>query len=82
MQQQSKIKVLYQIASQEVVLGEILNSAKGDIVSLWRDFPSSLNQFPKQGYRLSLFDDDGKHIGDKSVSVDTADMILLETKVG
>lgn len=81
MRQQSKIKVLYQIASQQVVLGEMLSSTTSDIVSQWLHVPCALGHVSDQGYRLSLFDDDGRHIGDKAVSVDTADLILAGIKV-
>ncbi len=73
---QSKILVWYEVASQKVILGEAF-SGNGDVVSLWRHAPIEDNNISYQGYRLSLFDDDGREIGHKSVSMGTADEILF-----
>ncbi len=74
---QSKILVWYEVASQKVVLGEAL-SRNGDVVSLWRNAPVENSNISYSGYRLSLFDDGGREIGNKSVSMGTADEILFE----
>lgn len=76
---QSKILVWYEIASQKVVLGEALTGSgeDHDIVSLWRHAPVDNNNSSYPGYRLSLYDDGGREIGHKSVSMGTADEILF-----
>ncbi len=74
---QSKILVWYEVASQKVILGEAL-SRNGDVVSLWRNAPIEDNNISYSGYRLSLFDDGGREIGNKSVSMGTADEMLFE----
>ncbi len=74
---QSKILVWYEVASQKVVLGEAL-SRNGDVASLWRNAPIEDSNISYSGYRLSLFDDGGREIGNKSVSMGTADEILFE----
>lgn len=73
---QSKILVWYEVASQKVILGETLSDS-GDVVSLWRHAPIEDSNIDYQGYRLSLYDDDGREIGNKSVSMGTADEILF-----
>jgi hypothetical protein len=73
---QSKILVWYQVASQKVVLGEAFNSDSCDVASDWLHAPSDDNYQSAQGYRLSLFDDDGREIADKPVSMFTADAFL------
>ncbi|AXN04108.1 30S ribosomal protein S6 modification protein [Vibrio anguillarum] len=74
---QSKILVWYKVASQKVILGEALSNEMSDVVSLWLNAPSELDTPSYQGYRLSLFDGDGREIANKSVSMGTADGILL-----
>ncbi|MGF1698033.1 hypothetical protein L4D20_19785 [Vibrio kyushuensis] len=73
---QSKILVWYQVASQKVVLGEALSSEGCNVASDWLHAPSDDNYKTAQGYRLSLFDDDGREIADKPVSMFTADAFL------
>ncbi|MBD1566966.1 hypothetical protein P4S52_01465 [Vibrio sp. SA48] len=73
---QSRILVWYKVASQKVILGEALSNGMSDVVSLWLHAPSDENNPSYQGYRLSLFDDDGREIAHKSVSMGTADEIL------
>jgi hypothetical protein len=73
---QSKILVWYQVASQKVVLGEAFSSESCDVASDWLHAPSDGSYQAVQGYRLSLFDDDGREIADKPVSMFTADAFL------
>ncbi|WGV99201.1 hypothetical protein QF117_14760 [Vibrio sp. YMD68] len=72
----SKILVWYQVASQKVVLGEALSTHGYDLASDWRHAPIEDSSKVAQGYRLSLFDDDGREIADKPVSMFTADAFL------
>ncbi|MCL9783749.1 hypothetical protein M9194_20190 [Vibrio sp. S4M6] len=76
MLRQSKLLVWYKVASQKVVLGEALSSDKQDVVSMWHQVPFDINSANYNGYRLSLFDDDGREIADKPISVLTADEFL------
>ncbi|NOH80066.1 30S ribosomal protein S6 modification protein [Vibrio sp. RE86] len=73
---QSKILVWYQIASQKVVLGEAVNGEQQDVISRWLQAPKERLSEDCLGYHLSLFDDDGREIADKSVSMLTADEFL------
>lgn len=73
---QSRITVWYQIASQKIILGEALSSGDFDVVSLWLHSPFDDLSAATIGYRLSLFDDDGREIGNKAISDSTADTIL------
>lgn len=73
---QSKILVWYQVASQKVILGEALKDGHGDVISLWLQAPKEKLTEDCLGYHLSLFDDDGREIGDKAVSMLTADEFL------
>ncbi|MGF1909808.1 hypothetical protein L4C38_10230 [Vibrio kasasachensis] len=74
--QQSKILVWYQVASQKVVLGEAFNSNKYDVHSLWRRTPEENDPHQGMGFRLSLFDDGGREIAGKAISMSTADLLL------
>ncbi|WP_275722240.1 hypothetical protein [Vibrio furnissii] len=74
---QSRILVWYEVASQKVVLGEALGSVHRDVVSLWLHAPVDNNNISYPGYRLALYDDDGREIANKSVSMGTADQILF-----
>ncbi|GAB2659704.1 30S ribosomal protein S6 modification protein [Vibrio panuliri] len=74
--QQSKILVWYQVASQKVVLGEAFNSSQYDVHSLWRRTPEECDSHQGMGYRLSLFDDGGREIAGKAISMGTADQLL------
>ncbi|CAK4068128.1 30S ribosomal protein S6 modification protein [Vibrio variabilis] len=73
---QSKILVWYQVASQKVILGEAVNSESLDAISMWLTAPEEKEVTSTMGYRLSLFDDDGREIADKAVSMLTADEFL------
>ncbi|KIE20689.1 30S ribosomal protein S6 modification protein [Vibrio sinaloensis] len=73
---QSKILVWYQVASQKVILGEAVNSESSDAISMWLTAPEEKEVTSTMGYRLSLFDDDGREIADKAVSMLTADEFL------
>ncbi|KJY81568.1 30S ribosomal protein S6 modification protein [Vibrio galatheae] len=73
---QSKILVWYQVASQKVLLGEALKGKHQDVISLWLQAPEDMPSPDSLGYRLSLFDDGGRQIGDKPVSMLTADEFL------
>ncbi|WP_159656336.1 30S ribosomal protein S6 modification protein [Vibrio atypicus] len=72
----SKILVWYQVASQKVILGEAVSSDNLDAISMWLTAPEEKGKGSSLGYRLSLFDDDGREIADKSVSMLTADEFL------
>ncbi|MGL4830417.1 MAG: hypothetical protein ACRCXG_14130 [Vibrio sp.] len=74
--QHSKILVWYRIASQKVVLGEAHSDGTEDVVSIWLHAPTQFDHVSNQGYWLSLFDDGGREIGNKWVSMITADAIL------
>ncbi|EJY5649983.1 30S ribosomal protein S6 modification protein [Vibrio cholerae] len=74
--QHSKILVWYKIASQKVVLGEAHSDGTEDVVSFWLHAPTQFDNASNQGYWLSLFDDGGREIGNKWVSMRTADAIL------
>tara|TARA_Y100001956_G_scaffold82537_1_gene103906 strand:- start:2820 stop:3071 length:252 start_codon:yes stop_codon:yes gene_type:complete len=73
---QSKILVWYKVASQKVVLGEAVSSDNLDAISMWLTAPEEKGKGASLGYRLSLFDDDGREIADKAVSMLTADEFL------
>lgn len=77
---QSKIIVWYKIASQKVILGEAFVHHSQDMTSLWRHAPSEEPLKVGYGYQLSLFDDDGREVANKSVSVSTADSLLFGKK--
>ncbi|KJR77237.1 30S ribosomal protein S6 modification protein [Vibrio cholerae O1 biovar El Tor] len=68
--QHSKILVWYKIASQKVVLGEAHSDGTEDVVSLWLHAPTQFDNASNQGYWLSLFDDGGREIGNKWVSIE------------
>ncbi|UUM31682.1 hypothetical protein [Vibrio japonicus] len=72
----SKILVWYQIAGQKIILGEAVSSQHLDAVSMWLTAPEETDQAGELGYRLSLFDDDGRQIANKAVSMLTADTLL------
>lgn len=74
----SKIQVWYQVASQKVVLGEAVNNDCLDVITTWIKAPEAQHCGECQGYRLSLFDDDGREIADKPVSMITADKLLSQ----
>ena len=76
MLQQSRILVWYQIASQKVVLGEAFSIKNDDVHSMWRRVPQEDDQLNSMGYRLSLFDDGGREVAGKAVSMCTADQLL------
>lgn len=73
---QSKIEVWYKVSGERILLGETCSSRTMDVISLWVDLPFDIGSPNNQGYRLSLFDDDGRHIGDKSVSQISAEKVL------
>ncbi|WP_331275672.1 hypothetical protein [Vibrio sp. VB16] len=73
---QSKIEVWYKVSGQRILLGETCSTRQKDVISLWVDLPNDQRSSKNEGYRLSLFDDDGRHIADKSVSQSYAESIL------
>ncbi|MBU2897370.1 hypothetical protein [Vibrio hepatarius] len=81
MSQHSRIVVWYQVAGQKVVLGESLSEGGQDVISIWLSVPEEENQGNSLGYRLSLFDDGGREIASKSVSMLTADEFLARIKI-
>ena len=80
MYQYSKIVVWYQVAGQKVVLGESLSEGGQDVISIWLSVPEEESQGNSLGYRLSLFDDGGREIANKAVSMLTADEFLARIK--
>ncbi|EGU46421.1 hypothetical protein VII00023_03198 [Vibrio ichthyoenteri ATCC 700023] len=77
MYQQSKILVWYQVASQKVVLGEAFSRKNYDVHSIWRRAPEEDERQQGMGFRLSLFDDGGREVAGKAISMCTADQLLL-----
>ncbi|MBF9000673.1 MULTISPECIES: 30S ribosomal protein S6 modification protein [Vibrio] len=73
---QSKLLVWYEVSSQKVILGEALSSGAYDIASLWRHVPTDQEDKSHLGYRLSLFDADGREVAAKPISVGLVDEIL------
>ncbi|WP_407702345.1 hypothetical protein [Vibrio algarum] len=73
---QSKIEVWYKVSGQRILLGETCSTGQKDVISLWVDLPRDQGSSENEGYRLSLFDDDGRHIADKRVSQSNAEDIL------
>lgn len=74
---QSRILVWYQIASQRIELGEAMLSKGANLVSLWTGTPTELLDDTLSGYRIALFDDDGRMIAEKAISNTTADELLI-----
>ncbi|GAL33936.1 hypothetical protein JCM19240_844 [Vibrio maritimus] len=73
--QQSRIRVFYQVANEQIMLGEALSKKCGDLAAMW--LKASGEEFlSDDGFRISLYDDGGRRIADKSVSMGTADSIL------
>lgn len=77
MYQQSKILVWYQVASQKVILGEASSRKYHDAHSIWRRAPEEDEHQQEMGFRLSLFDDGGREVAGKAISMGTADQLLL-----
>ncbi|EGU34129.1 hypothetical protein RJD39_03860 [Vibrio scophthalmi] len=77
MYQQSKILVWYQVASQKVILGEASSRKYHDVHSIWRRAPEEDENQQEMGFRLSLFDDGGREVAGKAISMGTADQLLL-----
>ncbi|GLQ74123.1 30S ribosomal protein S6 modification protein [Vibrio penaeicida] len=73
---QSMIKVWYRVSGEKVLLGEAHSEHVSDLVSTWLAAPIADNDTPNGGYRMSLFDDDGKSIGEKDISFKTAEYLL------
>ncbi|GAL18681.1 hypothetical protein ACPV5O_08840 [Vibrio maritimus] len=73
--QQSKIRVFYQVANEQIMLGEAFSKKCGDIAAMWLKAPME-EILSDDGFRISLYDDGGRHVADKSVSMGTADSIL------
>ncbi len=83
---QAKILVWYKVAGQKVILGEALSHHYQDVISLWVKTPfESSNESHRLaeecGYQVSLFDDGGREIAQKSVSGTTVDKLLFGTRV-
>ncbi|SJL83211.1 30S ribosomal protein S6 modification protein [Vibrio palustris] len=77
---QSKILVWYAVSNQKVLLGEVLSHSGYDMASLWRGIPFYQDEKGDLGYRLSLFDADGREIGAKAVSSVFVEDFLLDVK--
>ncbi|MDV7102863.1 hypothetical protein R3X26_00410 [Vibrio sp. TH_r3] len=73
---QSKIEVWYKVAGDRILLGETFSSNKLDVISLWVDLHSDQRSSTSSGYRVSLFDDGGRHIADKGISALDAERLL------
>ncbi|MCG9786605.1 hypothetical protein [Vibrio barjaei] len=73
--QQTRIRVFYQIANEQIMLGEALSKKCGDIAAMWLKAPME-EILSDDGFRISLYDDGGRRIADKHVSMGTADSIL------
>jgi len=73
---QSKIEVWYKVSGERILLGETCSTKNRNVISLWVDLPNDQRSSQHQGYRLSLFDDDGRHIADKQVSQSAAEKLL------
>jgi hypothetical protein len=73
--QQSKIRVFYQVANEQIMLGEAFSKKCGDIAAMWLKAPME-EILSDDGFRISLYDDGGRHVADKCVSMGTADSIL------
>jgi len=70
------IKVWYRVSGEKVLLGEAHSDHINDLVAMWLTIPPEQRDTPNGGYRMSLFDDDGKAIGEKEISVRTAELLL------
>ncbi|GEM_PF-834414 len=75
---QSKIEVWYKVSGERILLGETFSSSTMDVISLWVDLHRDLGSSSTQGYRVSLFDDDGRHIADKSIAQVDAERVLTK----
>ncbi|MFA0088703.1 30S ribosomal protein S6 modification protein [Vibrio sp. 10N.286.49.C2] len=73
--QQSKIRVVYQVANEKIMLGEAFGKTCGDIAAMWLKAPME-ELLTDEGFKISLYDDGGRHVADKAVSMGTADTIL------
>ncbi len=73
---QTMIKVWYRVSGDKVLLGEAHSEHVNDLVSTWLAAPLADNDTPNGGYLMSLFDDDGKPIGEKDISSKTAEYLL------
>ncbi|CCN72848.1 hypothetical protein [Vibrio nigripulchritudo] len=73
---QTMIKVWYRVSGEKVLLGEAHSQHVSDLVSTWLEAPRADNDTPNGGYRMSLFDDGGKPIGEKDISSKTAEYLL------
>ncbi|MCL9775868.1 hypothetical protein [Vibrio methylphosphonaticus] len=74
--QQSKIRVVYQVANEKIMLGEAFSKTCGDIAAMWLKAPMEDLLSDDEGFKISLYDDGGRHVADKAVSMGTADSIL------
>ncbi|PJC88025.1 30S ribosomal protein S6 modification protein [Vibrio sp. HA2012] len=73
---QSRIEVWYKVARERILLGETCSSDKMDVINLWVSLPHDSGSPDQQGYHLSLFDDDGRCIGEKPVTLSNAEAVL------
>ena len=73
---QSRIEVWYKVAGERILLGETYSSNKMDVINLWVALPIDNSSSNEQGYYLSLFDDDGRCIGEKHVTLSDAEAVL------
>lgn len=79
----SKILIWYEISSQRVSLGEVMGSHGRDIGELWRSTPIEiLTSSEGLGYRMSLIGNNGRKIGDKAISMSSADSLLIKNDCG
>lgn len=73
---QTMIKVWYRVSGNKVLLGEAHSDHINDLTAMWLATPPEQQDTPNGGYRMSLFDDGGKAIGEKEISVRTAELLL------
>lgn len=78
METQSKILVWYKVATQRIVLGEARLPRKKALTSFWMNTPTEPALLGHPGYGISLIGDDGREIADKTISMITADMLLID----
>lgn len=74
---QTRIRVFYQVANEQIMLGETLSEKYGEVVSMWLRAPNE-EMRTEEGFRIALYDDGGRHVANKTVSMGTADLILAE----
>lgn len=75
---QSKIGIWYRVSGQGILLGERYSTRKEDVISLWVNYPFDTKSSRYEGYRISLYDDDGRCIAEKRVTQNDAETLLMQ----